>query len=356
MTSRRNRQAHLREDGTPEETRDVDTPGSDRGPEGDGGPPPAFEDVGREATTPSDIPTAGWKGILKRTFASIKDDHVQMMAAGLAFYTMLAIFPALIALVSVYGLVSDPADVQDQIESVTSGMPESTSSLIESQLTGIVESSSSALGWATAIALLGALWTASSGMAQGIKAINRAYDEEETRGFFKLRGLALGLTLAFILIAIVSMGLIVVVPPLLAQLELGGVIDALLSVAQYLVLALVFMTGLAILYRFAPDRTQASWRWLSWGAVIATVLWIIASIGFSIFVTQFGNYQETYGALAGVIILLLWFFISGFVVLMGAELNSEMEHQTRRDTTKGPERPMGERGAVKADTLGDPNP
>lgn len=352
MTSRRNRQAHLRGDGTTEDA----APRRGDGQEGDGAPPsPTSEDIGREATTPSDIPAAGWKGILKRTFASIKDDHVQMMAAGLAFYTMLSIFPALIALVSVYGLVSDPADVQDQIESVTSGMPESTSGLIEEQLTGIVESSSSALGWATAIALLGALWTASSGMQQGIKAINRAYDEEETRGFVKLRGLALGLTLAFILIAILSIGLIVVVPPLLDQLELGGVVDALLSVAQYLVLALVFMTGLAILYRFAPDRTQASWKWLSWGAVVATVLWIIASIGFSIFVTQFGSYQETYGALAGVIILLLWFFISGFVVLMGAELNSEMEHQTRRDTTKGPEQPMGRRGAVKADTLGDPS-
>lgn len=356
MTTRRNRQAHLREDGTPDQTRDNDTPRPDPDREGDGAPPSTSEDIGEEATSPSDIPAAGWKGILKRTFASIKDDHVQMMAAGLAFYTMLSIFPALIALVSVYGLVSDPADVQDQIESLTSGMPESTSGLIENQLTGIVESSSSALGWATAIAILGALWTASSGMQQGIKAINRAYDEEETRGFVKLRGLAIGLTLAFILIAILSMGLIVVVPPLLDQLELGEVVDALLSVAQYLVLALVFMTGLAILYRFAPDRTRASWKWLSWGAVVATVLWIIASIGFSIFVTQFGSFQETYGALAGVIILLLWFFISGFVVLMGAELNSEMEHQTRRDTTKGPERPMGERGAVKADTLADPSP
>lgn len=316
-------------------------------------PGPSDSELGRDATRPSEMPAQGWKAVLKRTAASIKEDHVQMMAAGLAFYAMLSIFPALIALISIYGLVADPADVQQQIESIAATLPESTSTLIESQLTGIVESSPSALGWATAISILGALWTTSSGMQQGIKAINRAYDEEETRGFLKLRSLALGLTLAFIVVAIISLGLIVAVPPLLDQLELGGVIDAVLSVAQYLVLAAVFMFGLAILYRFAPDREQARWSWLSWGAVAATVLWVVASIGFSIFVTQFGSYQETYGTLAGVIVLLLWFFISAFVVLMGAELNSELEHQTRHDTTRGPDKPMGSRGAVKADTISE---
>lgn len=352
MTTRRNRRAHLRDDGAPRRPDDDGEQSPTRLTDDEAAAP---ADIGRDAEKPSEIPAQGWKGVLKRTFASIKEDHVQMMAAGLSFYAMLSIFPALIALVSVYGLVADPADVQDQIESVTQTLPESTSNLMESQLTGIVESSSTALGWATAIAILGALWTASSGMQQGIKAVNRAYDETETRGFVKLRGLALGLTVAFILIAIVSIGLLVGVPPLLQQLEVGGVVNALLSVAQYVLLALVFMSGLALLYRFAPDRSYATWQWLSWGAVVATVLWIIASIGFSIFVTQFGSYQETYGALAGVIVLLLWFFISAFVVLMGAELNAEMEHQTRRDTTKGRERPMGDRGAVKADTVADPD-
>lgn len=314
---------------------------------------PGDTDVGQTAREPSDIPARGWKQVAKRTFASIKEDNIPIVSAGLAFYTMLSIFPALIAAVSIYGLVSDPADVQNQIESFANTLPSETSSLIESQLTGIVEGSSTALGWATAAAVLGALWTASSGMQQGVKAINIAYDEEETRGFLKKRGLALGLTLAFIVIGLMSVGLIVVVPPILDQLQLGGAVNVLLSIAQFVALAVVFMTGLAILYRYAPDRDRPSWRWLSWGAVIATVVWILASVGFSFFVSRFGNYQETYGALAGVIILLLWFFISAFVVLMGAELNAELEHQTQHDTTTGPDEPMGERGAVKADTVAE---
>lgn len=332
------RQAHLRGESPSDGPADQTIPDSGRG---------------GEAEAPTDIPAGGWKDILKRTVASIKDDHVQMMAAGLAFYTMLAIFPALVALISIYGLVSDPTQVQDQIETVTSNLPEETSALIESQLTGIVESSTTALGWATVIAIVGALWTASSGMQQGVKAINRAYDEEETRGFLRLRGLALGLTFTYMVIAIVSTGLILAVPPLLDRLDLGQAAEVLLSIAQFVLLAVVFMAGLAILYRYAPDRAEPRWKWISAGAVVATIVWIIASIGFSLFVSQFGNYQETYGALAGVIILLLWFFISAFVVLMGAELNAETEHQTRRDTTTGPERPMGERQAVKADTLGE---
>lgn len=335
MTSRRRKRAHARQESLPR---------SDDG---------SSTNVGREAEDPSDIPAQGWKDIIKRTGASIKEDNIQLMAAGLAFYTMLAIFPALIALVSIYGLVSDPADVQNQIESIAGALPSETSSLIESQLTAIVEGSSQALGWASAIAILGALWSASSGMQQGIKAINLAYDEEETRGFFKLRGVALALTLAYMVIALLSLGLILVVPPLLDQLEVGGAVNVLLSIAQFVMLAAVFVVGLALLYRYAPDRDEPSWEWLSWGAVIATVVWIIASIGFTFFVSQFGSYQETYGALAGVIVLLLWFFISAFVVLTGAELNAEMEHQTRRDTTTGPDQPMGERGAVKADTVAE---
>lgn len=337
MTSRESRKrAHLREERHP----------------GDG----VATDPGREAEKPSDIPARSWRDILRGTVASIKEDKIQMVAAGLAFYAMLSVFPALIAAASIYGLVSDPADVQRQIQSIAGALPSETSRLIESQLSGIVAGSSSALGLAMAVSILGALWSASNGMQQGIQAMNIAYDEEETRGFFKLKGVALGLTLAFILIGLLSVGLIVVVPPILDQLQLGGAANVLLSIVQFVVLATVFMTGLALLYRYAPDREEASWRWLNWGAAVATVVWILASIGFSFFVSQFGNYQETYGALAGVIILLLWLFLSAFVVLMGAELNAEIEDQTRQDTTTGPPRPMGQRGAVKADTVGDSTP
>lgn len=333
------------------------------GPDGnrllpDRGREPADEpgdDLGREADQPSDIPAGGWKDIAKRTFHQVREDRLQIVAAALGFYAMLAIFPALIAVVSIYGLVADPSTVQEQVGELADALPPESAVLIESQLTSIVENSSRALGWAAVLSILGALWAVSSGVQQLIKAVNIAYDEDETRGFFKLRGLALLFTLGLIVFAVISLALIVAVPPLLEQLDLGAGAEWAISIGRFVLLAAIFMVALAVLYRYAPDREAPQWKWSSWGAVIATVLWLIASILFTVFVTQFGSYQETYGALAGVIMLLLWFFITGFVVLIGAEINSEMEHQTRKDTTTGSTEPMGQRGAVKADTLPEEN-
>ncbi len=307
--------------------------------------------VGRQAETPTDIPAGGWKQILKRTFHQIKEDRIQIVAAALAFYGLLAVFPALIAVISIYGLVADPQQVQEQIEQLAQALPPETATLISSQLTSIVESSSTALGWGAVLAILGALWAVSSGVQQLIKAINIAYNEEETRGFIKMRLVSLALTILLVVFSLISLGIVVALPPILGNLDLGAPAQWAIQIGRFVLLALMFMAALAILYRYAPDRDEPQLRWVSWGAVIATIVWVIASLGFSFFVAQFGNYQETYGALAGVIILMLWFFITGFVVLLGAELNSEMEHQTARDTTTGEERPMGQRDAVKADTL-----
>jgi membrane protein len=307
--------------------------------------------AGRAAEAPSDIPAPGWKSIAKRVMAEVKEDQVQAVAAGLAFYAMLAIFPALIALVSIYGLVADPADVQEQVTSIAEALPSDAAGVVEEQLGSIVDSSSGALGWAAILSIIGALWTASSGVQQLIKSVNNAYDEEETRGFVRLRGLALLLTLGFMVVALLSLGLIVVIPPLLDSLSLGQGATWLIDIGRFLLLGAVVMVVLALIYRVAPDRDDPRWRWVSWGAVIATIIWIAASILFSVFVSQFGSYQETYGALAGVIVLLMWLFISAFIVLLGAEINSEIEHQTAVDTTTGEPAPMGRRGAVKADTV-----
>jgi membrane protein len=307
--------------------------------------------AGRTAESPSDIPAPGWRSIAKRVMAEIKEDQVQVVAAGLAFFAVLAIFPALIALVSIYGLVADPADVQEQVTSFAEALPSEAAGVVEDQLGTIVESSSGTLGWAAILSIVGALWTASSGVQQLIKSVNNAYDEEETRGFVRLRGLALLLTLGFIVVALVSLGLIVVIPPLLESLSLGEGVTWLIDIGRFVLLAAVVMVVLALIYRVAPDRDDPQWRWVSWGAVIATVIWIVASILFSVFVSRFGSYQETYGALAGVIVLLMWLFISGFIVLLGAEINAEIEHQTAVDTTAGEPAPMGRRGAVKADTV-----
>jgi membrane protein len=289
--------------------------------------------------------------VLKRAWKEQKDDNVGLLAAGVAFYAFTALFPALIAAVTLYGLVADPATVQKQVQSLSDHLPPETATLISKQLTSITSTSSSALGIGLVVSVLGALFSASGGVGNLIKAINIAYDEEETRGMVKLRLLALALTLGAVLFVLVAIGLIAVVPPLLSHVGLGVVGRVLAGIGTYVALVAFMVVALGILYRYAPDRDAPKFRWVGLGAAVATLLWIIASALFSFYVSNFGSYGKTYGALAGVIVLLLWFYITAFIVLLGAEINSESEQQTARDSTEGPELPMGERRAVKADTV-----
>lgn len=287
----------------------------------------------RNVDSLSDIAGIGWTQIGRRTFQALKDDKVPVLAAGLAFYAMLSVFPALIAAVSIYGLFSDPDQIQRQIDSLANVLPQEAASLIGAQLETIVEASASALTWTALLAILAALWTASSGAQQLITAVSAAYQQrDDDRGFLQLRAMALVFTLGFIVVGLLSLGLIVVIPPLLADLGLGGW-RWVLSIGRFVILAGVMVLTLAVVYRFAPDRpaeNRPGWTWVSWGAVIATVIWIISSILFTIYVASFGNFGATYGSLGGVIILMLWFLISGFVVLLGAIINSEMERQAER--------------------------
>lgn len=306
---------------------------------------------GREASRPSDIPKAGWRDILLRVKSEISNDHVSISAAGVAFYALLAIFPALAALIGIAGLMLDPATVESQLSQAAAVLPQEAAQILQDQARKVAENSSGA-SLAAIGGLLLALYSASSGMRTLMEAMNIAYDEEEKRGFVRLYVTALLLTLVLIVGVIITLGAMVVLPALLGSIGLGSVFQTALTYGRWPVLALLMILGLAIVYRYGPSRENARWRWTTPGSVVATVLWLIASILFSIYVQNFGSYTETYGALGGVIILLMWFWISAFVVLLGAELNSEMEHQTQRDTTTGPERPMGQRGARKADTLG----
>lgn len=315
--------------------------------------PSEQRDRGREAEKPSDITRRGWKDVALRVKDQLKEDNVTLMAAGVAFYAMLAIFPALIAALTIYGLVADPQDVTQQVGELTQPLPDDAAGLIEGALEGATGAAAGGLTIGLIASVGAALWTASGGMNGLIKGINTAYDERETRGFLKLRGLALLLTLGAIVVGLVAIGLIAVVPALLGNIGLGDEAAAALQWGRWPLLALLVITGLAIIYRFAPDRDAPQLRWVSWGAVIATVLWLIASGLFSLYVTNFGNYEATYGALAGVIILLLWLFLTSFVILLGAEINAEMERQTRKDTTKGAVDPMGRREAYAADTVGE---
>jgi membrane protein len=308
--------------------------------------------AGREAERPGEIPPRGWFAILKRVKAEVKDDNVPLLAAGVAFYAMLAIFPAIIAVVTVYGMVADPAQVESQVQELAKGLPAGADELLTEQLSNAAGAADRALSIGLAVSLLAVLWSASSGVQGLVKGLNLVYDERESRGFLKLRGLSLLLTLGAIVGAVVAVALIAVFPGVVEDLGLGRAGELAASIARWIVLALLMLLALAVLYRYAPDRANPRWRWVSWGAVVALVLWLLGSVGFSYYVDNFGKYNQTYGALAAVIILLLWLFLSAFVVLLGAELDAETERQTARDTTTGPSRPLGERDAEVADTLG----
>jgi membrane protein len=312
------------------------------------------DDRGRGAESPLQIPAPGWRDILKRTAAEAKDDNVPLLAAGTAYYAILALFPALISAVTLWGLFAEPQEVAEQINSFTTALPPSAREVLTSSVTSATEDASSALSLGAIVGLATALFSASGGVNGMVKALNAAYDEKETRNFLRLRALSLVLTLGAIVGVLVSIGLIAVVPVLLDNLGLGPVGQFLARWGRWPLLAVLVMAGLAMLYAYAPDRENPELKWISPGAVMATVLWLIGSALFSLFVSNFGNYGATYGIFAGIIVLMLWLFLTGFVVIMGAEVNAEIERQTKQDTTTGEDRPMGERRAQAADTLGEP--
>jgi membrane protein len=306
---------------------------------------------GGKAEKPSEVPAKGWLQIAKRGWAEAKVDQVPLLAAGLAFYAFLAIFPALIACVLLYSLIADPNQIATQVNSLGEAVPGEVRDLITQQLTAQA-GKSGALGWSSALTILLALWSASGGVSNLMTAVNTAYDEEETRGFVKKRAIALALTLGAIVFVIIILALVAVVPALLqSSIFQSGVVKFLLQVARWVLLAAVITAALAIVYRVAPDRDAPKVRWVSVGAGIATVLWLVASLGFSLYVSNFGSYDKTYGALAGIVVLLFWLWITSYAILLGAEINAESEQQTVADTTKGAPQPIGQRDAVKADSL-----
>lgn len=308
---------------------------------------------GEQAETPVGIPPRGWWQVIKRAFRESSADNVPMLAGGVAFFAFLAVFPALIAALTLYGLLANPAEVADQVQNIAKALPRSAQPLLTEQLTSVTQTSGGALTAGLVISLLAALWSASSGTGNLITAVNLAYDEEESRGFVKLRATALGLTLGGIVFVLLTLTLVAVVPVALDNLGLGVVGRVVAQVVRWVLLVGVVVVGLAVVYRVAPDRASPRFRWVSAGALVATVLWIIGSVAFSLYVNFFGNYNKTYGALAGVIVLMLWLFLTTYIVLLGAEINAESERQTVRDTTHGEPRPMGRRGADAADSLAE---
>jgi membrane protein len=282
----------------------------------------------------------------------MRDTHASIVAAGVAFYAFLALVPALIAVVIVYGLVANPADIKDQISSFASAAPRDAQKLLTSQLTSITRNAGSAASIGALIAIVGALWSASSGMAAlntGLTIVNR---ETETRGALRRRALALILTVFAVIGILVMMALVVALPSVAHDIGVSGIGKIGVELARWVLLAAVLVVGLGVIFRYGPQRRRPQWRWVTPGTIIAVVVGLAASIGFSIYVTLMGNYNKTYGALGAIIVLLLWLYLMAYAVLFGAAMNAELERQTERDTTAGDERPMGERRAYAADTIG----
>lgn len=310
------------------------------------------KDRGRAAAVPSEIPLRGWRDILWRVWHETNEDRITLIAAGVTYYLLLALFPALAAFVSLYGFVANPVTVADHVALLAGLLPRDGLDIIRSQLQSLASADHGALtfGFVTALAI--AFWSANNGIKSLFEALNIAYEEREKRSFLRLNLMAFAFTLGAMVIAtglIVSVG---VVPAILALLHLDAFSAAILAVARWPIILVLTAIGISILYRFGPSRRYAQWRWISWGSALATIIWIAASAGFSFYLQNFANYNATYGSLGAVIGLMLWTWISVVVLLVGAELNAEMEHQTAMDTTTGRPRPMGKRGAVVADTLG----
>jgi membrane protein len=307
---------------------------------------------GREAGKPREVPPKGWLDSLKRTRRGVRDSNLSIVAAGVAFYAFLALVPALIAVVAIYGLVANPADVKSQITSFTDALPRDAQRLLSNQLSSITRKAGSGTGIAALIAIAGALWSASSGIAALNTGLTVANRENETRGPLKRRTLALVLTIFAVVGVIVMLALVVALPSVIDTVGISGIGGTALEFARWPLMAGLLFVGLAVIFRYGPQRRRPQWRWVSPGAIVAVIVGLVASIGFSIYVSLLGNYNKTYGALGAVIIMLLWLYLMAFAVLFGAALNAELERQTTRDTTPGDEKPLGERGAYAADTVG----
>jgi membrane protein len=312
----------------------------------------AHDHRGRSAQRPQDIPARGWWDIAMRVRKEMTADNIDIIAGGLALYALLAVFPALAAAVSIYGLFASPADIANHLQQVAATLPEDATKILQQQLKELTQHPQDALSFGVIVGIALALWSARKGMVALMTITNVAYDEEENRGFIKKLFVSLAFTIGAVIgfLAVLLFG--VAVPLALSFIPLGSAAEIVLLALRWVLLFGVAVLGLAIVYRFAPDRNQAQWRWITPGSLIAAILWLIGSALFALYVRNSGSYGETYGAIGGVVVLLMWFYLSGYIIILGAEINAEIERQTKQDTTTGHPKPLGTRGAYSADTVG----
>jgi membrane protein len=307
---------------------------------------------GRHATHPLQIPWRGWKDIVWRTYQEMQSDRLLSIAGGVAFFVLLAIFPAITALVSAYGMFFNTSTITGNLSLLNDVVPANVLGIVSEQANRIAANSGRALSVGIIVGILVSLWSAMSGVKAMIDALNVIYEQQEGRSFIRLNLEALIFTLAGFAAFLLAIAAVIVLPLVLSPIGLGSQTETLTRVLRWPALLLVLLTGLAVLYRYGPYRRAARWQWVSVGSVFAAMTWIGASYLFSWFLASFANYNATYGSLGAAVGLMVWLWISTIVVLLGAELNAEIEHQTARDSTIGDEKPLGARGAVMADTVG----
>jgi membrane protein len=307
---------------------------------------------GRNAVTPQEIPAKGWKDILLRVLGNVGDDRVTLIAAGVTYFLLLSIFPTVTAFVSIYGLFADPGTVAKQLSLLNGVVPAGGLAIIQDQLARLTQAPPAGLSIALVISLVVALWSASAGVRALFDAMNAVYRERETRNIVWVFVLSILFTLGLIVVALVMFGVVIAIPAVLSIIGFGKQFAWVAQLAGYALLVVLLFLSLSVLYRFGPSREEAKWRWITPGSTLAVVVIAIVSALYSWYAASFGHFDQTYGSLGALIGFLFWMWISLSVVIVGAELDAELEHQTARDSTVGPPEPMGERNAVMADTLG----
>jgi len=310
---------------------------------------PDARQMGRLADRPTQIPWSGWKRVLRRTAREVATDRISLVAAGCAFYATLALFPAISMLVSIYGLVFDPATVGPQLAVLRDLVPPPAFQLISDRVQMLVSKPPGTLTFSLALSIVIALWSASTGTKSILGALNLAYEERETRSFVRFQLTALGMTLGGILAAVAGLAALLLLPAAVALLHISAYAALIARMASFGLLLLFVLLSLSLLYRFGPSRRSAGWHWVTPGSLLATILWLLASALFSFYVQHLASYDSTYGPLGAVVGVMMWFYVSALVVMIGAELNAELELQTACDSTEGPAKPIGERGAYVAD-------
>jgi membrane protein len=307
---------------------------------------------GRRATAPWEIPWAGWKDILWRTYASVNDNRLLAVAAGVVFYSLLAIFPAVAAFVSLYGLIADASTIDAHLSVASGILPGGAVDILHEEIAKLTAKGDAKLSLGFITGLVVALWSANAGMKAIIDALNVVYDEKEKRSFVKLNLVSLLFTFVAILSLMVALTAIVVAPIVFSMVGLSTFFSLAIVVLRWPLFLILATVALAAIYRYGPSRREARWQWLSVGSVTAALGWLIGSFLFSWYIANFGAYNATYGSLGAAVGMMMWMWISAIVILLGAELNAEIEHQTAHDSTVGAEKPLGRRGAVMADTVG----